>query len=60
MKRIELRLTHAAVSDMQEQADWYEQRSGHELASRWENGVTAALIRIEKNPPLRRKMRFQL
>jgi toxin ParE1/3/4 len=50
MKRIELRLTHAAVSDMQEQADWYEQRSGHELASRWENGVTAALIRIEKNP----------
>ena len=50
MNRVELRLTDAAVSDIQEQADWYEQRSGHALARRWENEVTAALIRIEKNP----------
>jgi plasmid stabilization system protein ParE len=50
MNRVEFRLTDAAVSDIQEQADWYEQRSGHALAQRWEKKVTAALIRIEKNP----------
>ncbi len=50
MNRVELRLTDVAVSDIQEQADWYEQRSGHALARRWENEVTAALVRIEKNP----------
>jgi len=58
MRRIELRLTDAAVSDIQEQADWYEQRSGHELATRWENGVTAALIRIDKNPRFGAKCGF--
>lgn len=50
MNRAKLRLTEVAVGDIQEQADWYEQRSGHELASEWEEEVTAALIRIEKNP----------
>jgi plasmid stabilization system protein ParE len=50
MNRVELRLTEVAVSDIQEQADWYERRSGPALARRWENEVTAALIRIEKNP----------
>ena len=50
MNRAELRLSDVAVSDIQEQADWYEQRSGYALTRRWENEVTAALIRIEKNP----------
>ncbi len=50
MNRAELRLTDVAVSDIQEQADWYERRSGPALARRWENKVTAALIRIAKNP----------
>ncbi|MFZ1005480.1 MAG: type II toxin-antitoxin system RelE/ParE family toxin [Candidatus Sulfotelmatobacter sp.] len=50
MNRAELRLTDVAVSDILEQADWYEQRSDPALARRWENKVTAALIRIEKNP----------
>jgi plasmid stabilization system protein ParE len=50
MNRVELRLTDVAVNDIQEQADWYNQRSGHALARRWENEVTAALIRIERNP----------
>jgi plasmid stabilization system protein ParE len=50
VNRVELRLAEVAVNDIQEQADWYEQRSGHALARRWENEVTAALIRIEKNP----------
>jgi len=50
MNRAALRLTDVAVSDIQDQADWYEQRSGHVLTRRWESQITAALIRIEKNP----------
>jgi plasmid stabilization system protein ParE len=50
MNRAELRLTDVAVSDIQEQADWYEQRADRALARRWESETTAALIRIEKNP----------
>lgn len=50
MNRAAIRLTDVAVNDILEQADWYEQRSDHALARRWENKVAAALIRIEKNP----------
>jgi toxin ParE1/3/4 len=50
VNRGELRLTDVAVSDIQEQAEWYLQRSDRALARRWENEVTAALIRIEKSP----------
>jgi plasmid stabilization system protein ParE len=50
MNRAEFRLTEVAVSDIQEQADWYKQRLDHALARRWEKEVTASLIRIEKNP----------
>jgi plasmid stabilization system protein ParE len=50
MNPVELRLTDVAVSDIEEQADWYQQRSGHALARRWADEVTCALIRIEKNP----------
>jgi plasmid stabilization system protein ParE len=50
MNRAKLRLTEVAVSDIQEQADWYEKCADHVLARRWEKEVTASLIRIEKNP----------
>jgi toxin ParE1/3/4 len=50
MSRVKLRLTDVAISDIQEQADWYEQHSDHTLATRWEDEVTAALVHIEKNP----------
>lgn len=50
MNRAKLRLAGLAVSDIQEQADWYEQCSDYALSRRWENEITAALIRIEKNP----------
>lgn len=59
MNRGELGLTDAAVSDIQERGDWYEQRSGHALIRRWDNAVTAALIRIEKNPSSGAKCRFR-
>jgi plasmid stabilization system protein ParE len=44
-----IRLTEIAISDIQEQADWYEQRSDRALSRRWEKEVTAGLARIEKN-----------
>jgi toxin ParE1/3/4 len=50
MSRAEVRLSDAALSDILEQADWYEQRSGPALAERWGNEVASSLIRIEKNP----------
>ncbi len=58
MNRAELRLTDVALNDIQEQAGWYEQRSGQSLARRWEYEVTAALIRIERNPRSGAKCRF--
>ncbi len=50
MNRAKLRLSDVAVSDVLEQADWYQQRSGPALAKRWESAVTSALIRIVENP----------
>ena len=50
MNRATLRLSDAAVGDILEQAEWYHQQSGHMLAKRWESAVTAALLRIVKNP----------
>jgi len=43
-------LSDAAVSDMLEQADWYESQADHRLAERWEKAVTATLLRIVKAP----------
>jgi plasmid stabilization system protein ParE len=50
VNRATLRLSDAAVGDILEQAEWYHQQSGHMLAKRWESAVTAALLRIVKNP----------
>jgi|SRR5580693_359916 toxin ParE1/3/4 len=59
MNRAGLRLTDAAASDIQEQAGWYEQRADRALARRWENGVTVALTRIERNPRSGAKCAFR-
>jgi toxin ParE1/3/4 len=48
--RAKVWLSEAAAVDIVEQADWYQHRSGEELAIRWESEVVSALIRIEKNP----------
>ncbi len=50
MKRAGIRLSDAAVGDILEQAEWYEQHSGRVLARRWEGAVTSALLLIRKNP----------
>ena len=50
MKRLKVRLSDASINDILEQADWYEQRSSLTLAKRWNNAVTAALLRIVASP----------
>ena len=50
MKERRITISDAAVGDILEQADWYESRADYELAERWENAVTAALLRILKAP----------
>jgi hypothetical protein len=36
--------------DINEQADWYEEKSDQKLAERWSKAVTSAVLRILKNP----------
>lgn len=50
MKPAKVRFSDAAINDIMEQAEWYEQRSGHTLAKRWENAVSSAVLRIVTNP----------
>jgi toxin ParE1/3/4 len=50
MKRLKVCLSDAAVYDILEQANWYEQRSSPTLAKRWDGAVTSALHRIVANP----------
>ncbi len=50
MNRARICVSDVALNDILEQSDWYEHRSGEELARRWAKEVTLALIRIEKNP----------
>jgi toxin ParE1/3/4 len=44
------RLSEAASADIVEQADWYEEKSDWKLAQRWSDAVTAAVLRIMRNP----------
>jgi plasmid stabilization system protein ParE len=50
VKRQRIVLSDAAVSDIVEQADWYENQADHRLAERWEKAVTATFLRISKAP----------
>ena len=50
MKPYNIVLTDAAVSDILEQAAWYEEQSGLRLAHRWEQAVTSVLLRIATTP----------
>jgi hypothetical protein len=44
----EIVLSDAAVSDILEQAAWYQEKSGAKLASRWEGAVTSILLKMQK------------
>jgi len=50
VKRQRITLSDAAVADILEQADWYEDQADSKLAERWEKAVTAALLRVLGNP----------
>lgn len=50
MKPYNIVLTDAAVSDILEQAAWYEEQSGLTLARRWERAVTSVVLRITTTP----------
>jgi toxin ParE1/3/4 len=52
-------LSDAAISDILEQADWYESQADHRLAERWEKAVTARLLRIVKAPKSGALCRFK-
>jgi toxin ParE1/3/4 len=54
----QLRLSEAAAVDINEQADWYEEKSDWKLAERWSKAVTSAVLRILKNPHLGAPCRF--
>jgi toxin ParE1/3/4 len=54
-----IRFSDLAVSDILEQADWYESQSGPKLAARWEDAVTATLLRISSSPRAGLLCRFE-
>jgi toxin ParE1/3/4 len=52
-------LSHAAVTGIVEQADWYSTQSGKALAQRWENAVTSAIMRTLNRPNAGTPCHFQ-
>lgn len=60
MKCSTIELSQLAISDILEQADWYELQSGEELAQRWQTAVTSTLLRIHKAPNSGTPCRFRM
>jgi toxin ParE1/3/4 len=50
VNKLSLTLSELAASDIVEQADWYQEQSGSELAKRWEQATTSALLSIFDHP----------
>lgn len=50
MSIAQLRLSEAAVADINEQADWYERKTDRKLSERWSKAVTSAVLRILTYP----------
>ena len=59
MRKPRLVLSDAAAADILEQADWYVAQSGEALAKRWENAVTAAVLRVVSRRAAGTPCRFQ-
>lgn len=59
MRRARLTVSEAAAVDIIEQADWYKQRSDPELARRWEDALTSAVLRIMHHPRAGTISKFQ-
>lgn len=59
MKPRHIVLTDAAVNDILEQANWYEEQSGLKLARRWEQAMTSVLLRLATTPAAGAPCTFQ-
>ena len=59
MNRGAIRFSDLAISDILEQADWYAIQSGPKLAKRWEDAITATLLRICSSPKAGSLCRFR-
>jgi plasmid stabilization system protein ParE len=46
VKKPRVAFSDAAIADILEQSDWYEAQADRSLAQRWEEAVTATLLRI--------------
>jgi len=46
VKKNRITFSDAAIADILEQADWYETQADRNLAQRWQEAVTATLLRI--------------
>jgi toxin ParE1/3/4 len=50
VKKLALSFRDAAVSDILEQAEWYEEQADLALSARWERAVASVLIRLAQRP----------
>jgi toxin ParE1/3/4 len=48
--RPRLLFSDAAVADVVEQFDWFNEQAGIRVAARWERAVTSTLFRLLRNP----------
>jgi toxin ParE1/3/4 len=58
VKQLGLSFRDAAVSDILEQAEWYEEQADLALGARWERAVSSALIRLAQHPHFGTPCRF--
>ena len=58
VRRARIQLSALAIADILEQADWYEARSDHILAKRWEKAVAASLAAMSRAPNAGSPCRF--
>lgn len=59
MKKLRLVISDVAAFDILEQAAWYKNQSGEDLANRWESAVTSSLLSILKQPTIGSPCRFK-
>jgi toxin ParE1/3/4 len=50
VKKNRVTFSDAAIADILEQADWYEAQADRNLAQRWQEAVTATLLRVARRP----------
>ena len=58
MREPRVAFSDAAIADILEQSDWYEAQADRNLAQRWEEAVTATLLRITQMPGAGSPCRF--